>query len=421
MFWEQSITYAVETDIGLRRKNNEDAAAVHLCQDELSWGRGGHLFVVADGMGGHAVGELASSIAVETVPHSFLKSSNGSTGGSLHAAVLEANAAIHSRGSQNRDFLHMGTTCTSLALTSAGALIAHVGDSRAYRVRRDRIDQLTFDHSLEWELEKQHGQAVSLLDLSQHRNIITRSLGPEEKIEVDVEGPFPDFPGDTYVLCSDGLSNQVSDEEIGAIVRELPPKAAARLLVHLANTRGGPDNSTVIVVKVGDLPANVVPTVPEPPEEDSPLGWSWLVGFAIGALFLVMGVSMMTFGRPLAGSIVTSLSAAALLVLLILAIRARSAMVREYSDSSQTIQWRPYRTAVGLNSETLHNHLLKIDFELERSAREDGWGVDWNAHGAAIRAAETAAKQQRYGRAVRDLAQAIDIIMSELPRMKAGR
>ena len=136
MYWEQSVQCEAETDIGLRRKNNEDAYSIHLCPNETVFRQSGHLVLVADGMGGHAVGELASRIAAETVPHTFLKSGIAEPRRSLAEAIQAANKAINSRGTQNADFLHMGTTCTALALTTHGAVIGHVGDSRAYRIRR---------------------------------------------------------------------------------------------------------------------------------------------------------------------------------------------------------------------------------------------------------------------------------------------
>lgn len=424
MFWEQSVQCATETDIGLRRKNNEDSACAYVCKSETEWRQSGHLFIVADGMGGHAVGELASRIAVETVPHTFLKSAGGDPRKTLHEAIAAANQAIHARGTQNADFHHMGTTCTALALCSRGAIVGHVGDSRAYRVRRDRIDQLTFDHSLEWELERQHGSLAGILDLSQHRNVITRSLGPEATIEIDVEGPYLVLPGDTFVLCSDGLSNQVSDQEIGGIVRELSPKQSARLLVHLANIRGGPDNSTVIVVRVGDLPANIVPNVPEDPQDDQAhLGWSWLVGFWIGALALVAGLAMLLLGHPAKGTVLTALAVGTLVTLTVGAFRRQRELVhqRQQRDVSKTNLWRPYRTAVGLPSKELFDLLAAIEIDVQRSAREDGWNVNWSEHQAALAAAQKAGQEKRYARGVRDLARAIEAIMDELPRASAAR
>jgi len=194
MRWEQKLQHATLSDIGLRRQNNEDSAASHVCATSTEFDRRGHLFIVADGMGGHAVGELASQLAVEAVPHSWYKVAGNDARETLRLAITAANKLIFERGSQNRDFLRMGTTCTALALTPQGAVIGHVGDSRCYRIRRDRIDQLTFDHSLQWEMQRQNRKLAAHVDLSEHRNIITRSLGPEPAVEIDVEGPFLVLP-----------------------------------------------------------------------------------------------------------------------------------------------------------------------------------------------------------------------------------
>jgi len=421
VYWEQTVTYAVETHVGLRRKNNEDASSVHICTDFEEWSRTGHLLIVADGMGGHAVGELASGMAVETIPHTFLKSTENHPRKGINDAIVAANTAIHTRGTQNQDFLHMGTTCTSLVLGPHGAVVGHVGDSRAYRVRRDRIDQLTFDHSVEWELERKHGDLKGVIDLSAHRNVITRSLGPEENVEVDVEGPYPVFPGDTFLLCSDGLSNQVTDEEIGSIVRELSPKLAAQLLIHLANVRGGPDNSTVIVARAGDLPANVTPiAVEEPVDQSTSLDWSYLIGFWVASMVLVAGLSMTIFGRPLAGSFVAAVAAIGLIILLFAAVKKQRVLIRENVDTSKTNLWRPHRTAVVLSSKEMCQRLIEIDVELERSAREDGWSIQWEEHNDAVAAAHGSIKDKRYGRALRHLARAIDSIMRKFPRATAA-
>ncbi|MCA9080343.1 MAG: serine/threonine-protein phosphatase [Planctomycetaceae bacterium] len=423
MYWEQTVQHATHTDLGLRRKNNEDAAVVHLASEHEAWRRRGHLLIVADGMGGHAVGELASRMAIETVPHAFLKSQQGDARTALQQALEEANAAIHTRGSQNADFLHMGTTCDALALTPQGALIGHVGDSRVYRVRRDRVDQLTFDHSLQWEIENLHGTSEGI-DLGAHKNVITRSLGPEEEVRVDIEGPYPILPGDTFVLCSDGLSNQVTDPEIGAVVRELSPQQAAKLLIHLANIRGGPDNSTVIVARIGDPPANLSPMPVEPPAEEDPgvLGWGWLGGFWGGLLTLFAGLAMIMLEHPVAGAVVASLAAIGLVVLLIAAIRFKRRMrsSRSGDDDSRTLYSRPHRTATALSSKELLESLLQIDAELERAAREDGWAVNWEKHGREHKAAQDAMKAKRFGRGVHDMAKSIDLIMSKLPRGEQG-
>ena len=124
----------------------------------------------------------------------------------------------------NRDFLRMGTTCTAMLMCPQGVLIGHVGDSRAYRVRQKRIEQLTSDHSLVWELIRQKKVSAEDADKLYPRNVITRSLGTGAAVLVDVEGPFEVQPGDTYVLCSDGLTSHVTDAEIGMIAGRIAPQ-----------------------------------------------------------------------------------------------------------------------------------------------------------------------------------------------------
>ncbi|WP_437186399.1 PP2C family protein-serine/threonine phosphatase [Planctomicrobium sp. SH668] len=418
MYWEQSVQCGAETDIGLRRQNNEDSHYVHVCSDESEWRRSGHLLMVADGMGGHAVGELASQIAVETVPHVFLKSTETDPCKLLREAITAANAAIYERGTQNVDFLHMGTTCSVLALTSQGAIAGHVGDSRLYRVRRDRIDQLTFDHSLEWELERQHGHLDGFINAHQHRNVITRSLGPEKSVDVDIEGPFPVYPEDTYLLCSDGVSNQISDPELGAILRELPPHQASKLLINLANSRGGPDNSTVVIARVGALPANVVPISPERAFENPlALGWSWLIGYWLTALGGVTGIGMSWMGHDVQGAFLIMVSLIALAGLSIALVR-RQKKIRSQMllDASFTHHSRPHRTAVGLSSKALLELLLKTSGDLQRAAQEDRWGVNWEEYQQTLDLSLKSQREKRYSKGIREIARAISIIMDKLPR-----
>ena len=212
------------------------------------WQQRGDLFVVADGMGAHAAGELASKLSTDTVPLVYHKLTDRTPAEAILAAVEEANAQIHSRGQASIDFKGMGTTTTVLALLPYGALLAHVGDSRAYRLRGNRFEQLTFDHSLVWEM-RAAGQLQGQVPDFVPKNVITRSLGPNPKVQVDLEGPLPVAPGDTFLMCSDGLSGPVKDEELGMILGSMPPAEAVRALVDLANLRGGPDNITVIVAK----------------------------------------------------------------------------------------------------------------------------------------------------------------------------
>ena len=126
-----------------------------------------------------------------------------------------------------------------------------MGDSRVYRIRRNRIDQFSFDHSLVWELVRRNHLTSEQASLSVPKNVITRSLGPEVDIEVDIEGPLAVEPGDVFLLCSDGLSGPVDDHEIGAFAGNFHPRDACRYLISLANLRGGLDNITVQIVRIG--------------------------------------------------------------------------------------------------------------------------------------------------------------------------
>ena len=238
------------TDVGVKRSHNQDAFTVQKAPDRGHWERVGHLFIVADGMGGHAVGEKASARAVQEIPLTYVKHVHEGPAPALRHAFQEANAGINAVGTSNPEFRGLGTTATALALRDEGAWIAHVGDSRAYRIRGGQIQQLTYDHSYAWEMARRLGIPPEELG-EVKRNVIVRSLGPDPLVQVDVEGPYPLEDGDTFVLCSDGLSNQVPPEEIGAIVAVLPLEEAGRFLVELANLRGGPDNITVLIVRVG--------------------------------------------------------------------------------------------------------------------------------------------------------------------------
>jgi serine/threonine protein phosphatase PrpC len=249
--WNQCLEYAALTDVGMRRANNQDSLNVALAGDVEGWYRHGHMFLVADGMGAHAAGELASRLAVDAIPHLYQKYGDKSAPEALQKAVFEANAEVHRRGQANAEFHNMGTTCETLVLLPQGVLLAHIGDSRIYRLRGEKLHQLTFDHSLLWEM-RAAGQVEENSDLEAAipKNVITRSLGPNSKVKVDIEGPYPVAVGDTFLLCSDGLTGKVKDEELGPILANLPPGEAGQVLIDLANLRGGPDNITTVVVKI---------------------------------------------------------------------------------------------------------------------------------------------------------------------------
>jgi serine/threonine protein phosphatase PrpC len=249
--WEDTIIDAAATDTGMRRANNQDSHTSVRASHAAAWRERGHVFMVADGMGAHAVGELASKMACDLIPHTYLKTRAGTPSEAITKAFREVSSLIYSRASANRDFQGMGTTCSALILLPEGALISHVGDSRVYRFRRNRIDQFSFDHSLVWELVRRNHLTSEQASVSVPKNVITRSLGPEVDIEVDIEGPLAVEPGDVFLLCSDGLSGPVDDHEIGAFAGNFDPRDACRYLINLANLRGGLDNITVLIARIG--------------------------------------------------------------------------------------------------------------------------------------------------------------------------
>ncbi len=243
---------AAVSDVGMRRTSNQDSLAVALAEDEKQLRCRGHLFVVADGMGAHAAGELASQLATDNIPHAYLKRRDLAPCESIVAAVEDANGRIYAKGQNSVDFHGMGTTCSCLLLLPDGALAAHVGDSRVYRLRGKTFEQLTFDHSLVWEMAAAGHASEDEVPAYVPKNVITRSLGPHPTVKVDLEGPLPVKPGDRYLLCSDGLSGPLQPQLIGMVLASLAPDEAAQTLVDLANLRGGPDNITAIVAEVDD-------------------------------------------------------------------------------------------------------------------------------------------------------------------------
>ena len=247
----EPVRFAALTDVGVKRSHNQDACAAQPAVDAAGFAAQGHVFVVADGMGGHAVGEKASAKAARDIPFLYSKHARDGIIPAIRRAFQEANAGIYAIGQQNPEFRGLGTTSTALVIRPEGAWVGHVGDSRAYRIRKGQAEQLTFDHSWVWEIARRQGvDPDELGDFK--KNVIIRSLGPDPEVEVDIEGPHPVEPGDAFLLCSDGLTGVVTPQEVGAVVTAMKPDDAARFLVQLANLRGGPDNITVMIVQVPD-------------------------------------------------------------------------------------------------------------------------------------------------------------------------
>lgn len=249
------VTFYGMSDTGKKRQKNEDT---YFAGEKLNF------FMVADGMGGHVGGEFASRLAVETVkevmdqltddPEATLQETEiplkpGDFQGYLRYALNIASRRIYEKSVQDIRLQGMGTTGVALLFRNNRAYVANVGDSRAYRFRKKKLEQLTKDHSL--IAEQVRAGILSPEEGKGHRlkNVITRSIGFQGDVDVDTQ-VFPVEKGDIFLLCSDGLYNLVEDAEILEIVSHHAPKEAARHLIDVANARGGDDNITVILAQI---------------------------------------------------------------------------------------------------------------------------------------------------------------------------
>jgi PPM family protein phosphatase len=416
--WKHCLEFATISDVGLRRANNQDSFAVILAGTQQDFDERGHLFLVADGMGAHAAGELASKMAADVIPLTYHKIRDKAPPDALLAAVLDSNDQIHNRGAASLDFKGMGTTATTLVLLPEGAVLAHVGDSRAYRVRGSCLEQLTFDHSLVWELQAAGQNMEDPAPTYVPKNIITRSLGPNAVVQVDREGPFPLSAGDTFLLCSDGLSGQVQDNEIGAILVCLPPAEAVQSLVHIANLRGGPDNITIIVAKV------LGPQIAEAAERHKPQSfqsprtrpvspWVWTIlgTSALAALgFLAMGywpIALLAFLAAVAAGVT--------------AIIQRQAPAEEsWAGQGKRFGRGPYVTRDCTPNEEFINRLADMMVQLRDAATSEQWQVDWQRFNQHISLAENARHAADFTTSGREYLRAISFLMGQLKQQKTS-
>ena len=245
----------VKTDMGRKRRGNEDC----YCLDpELG------LFVVADGMGGHAAGEVASRLAVDTIQERvamYLSGAKAATVGEpvptcsreanfLLSSIRSANRVIYDAAQGRREHAGMGTTVVSVLAVDDHVVLAHVGDSRIYRIRDAGIVQLSRDHSLVQQQVDRGIMARGEAQESLYRHLITRALGIQESVEVDLQEQ-PVLPGDLLLLCSDGLSDLLEDEEMRVIIQEHGDdlEKACQALVDRANYKGGDDNITALLIR----------------------------------------------------------------------------------------------------------------------------------------------------------------------------
>ena len=243
-----SFTLGVLSDVGRKRSNNEDNYWVppRDFNAELLKARG-YLCLVADGMGGHAKGEVASQMAVDLIPQLYYADTDMNFAASLNRAFRRANDEVFNAG-RDADKAGMGTTVVATIAWLDQVIVAHVGDSRIYLISQGQCKPLTRDHSQVQELVDQGLLTPEQARTHPYHNVITRAIGVFAETEPEIN-QVAWQPGDALLLCSDGLTNLVSDAEIGEIVSKFPPQKAAEQLIALANKRGGPDNITAIICR----------------------------------------------------------------------------------------------------------------------------------------------------------------------------
>ena len=248
----RKVVASIQTDPGCVREANEDSGRHISPGDDATRLNKGTLTIVADGMGGHASGEVASQMAVELISEYYYADPQRPAGDALREAIELANSSIFQTSTSDEQYFGMGTTVIALALLGDTAISAHVGDSRLYRFRDNHLEMLTLDHSQVMEMVK-HG-VISMEEARDHedKNVILRAVGTQSSVEVEVSEPFAVENGDLFLLCSDGLSDMLEDTEIEAILRsEANAHDACERLIAEAKNNGGHDNITAGIVRIG--------------------------------------------------------------------------------------------------------------------------------------------------------------------------
>lgn len=238
------------TDVGRRRDHNEDYFGIYLPEREDEAAQRGTIFVVADGMGGYAAGEVASRTAVEKVIDAYYRDGSTEIEEAITSALVQANDAVIEEARKDSERSGMGTTMAVAIIRTAELAVANVGDSRVYLIRGGQVNQLTRDHS--WVAELLAVGKITPEEARRHpmRNVVTRSLGGREHVEVETYPRTHLQSGDIVLVCSDGLWGMIAPDQIGPIVGSLSAQAAADALVAAANEAGGHDNITAIVCRI---------------------------------------------------------------------------------------------------------------------------------------------------------------------------
>jgi PPM family protein phosphatase len=241
------------TDVGRVRENNEDSYLYWEPHSPEEFRRKGRLAVVADGMGGYEGGQEASRLAVQTVRHVYENKFHENAQITLVDALIVAHETIQRYGEQHPEVQGMGTTCTAISIINRELVFAHIGDSRLYLIGGNTVTRLTRDHSYVGRLVE--SGIVRSEDAESHpqRHILTAALGSGREILPDSpEMPVQLKPGDSLLLCTDGLWSVLHEQDFAHVVRANPPSEACRHLVQMALDRGGPDNVTLLILKIVD-------------------------------------------------------------------------------------------------------------------------------------------------------------------------
>ncbi|RPI72536.1 MAG: hypothetical protein EHM47_08100 [Ignavibacteriales bacterium] len=292
-----SIEYFGASDIGMVRVENQDSLGKFPSDNLNTYSEKGQLFIIADGIGGHAGGKTASSLAVETIKNVFFNSNTNETADNLRKAVEEANSAIHLKAKTSEKFGRMGTTCTAMVLKNNTAVIAQVGDSKVYKIEKGTIEQLTMEHTQLNEMLKEKILTEEEAKNYPSKSALSRALGIEEKVKVDIVDNIVLENGQIFVLCTDGLS-KVDKEEVLNIAVKYSPEDSCSRLINLANERGGKDNVTVQVIRIKNDQA----VLSARPEKEKQINFEpkkknkWL--FVIPLMVLILTVGFL-FGNSL--------------------------------------------------------------------------------------------------------------------------
>lgn len=245
------VRFGAKTDLGNVRENNEDKFDFFEPTEPTLLAERGSVYAVCDGMGGHSAGQIASELALKTFLKAYYDLEMPDVDTALYTAVQAANALVREVAQTIPGRHGMGTTLTAAVLLEDETHIVHVGDSRCYLVRGDTIQQITDDHSYVMEQVRQGLMSLQEAQYSPYRNVITRSIGMEQ-VEPDIYRLALEAD-DRLVLCTDGLTTHIADEQIAEVVCEHSPSVAAQRLVEMALEEGGSDNVTVIVVHILDI------------------------------------------------------------------------------------------------------------------------------------------------------------------------